>query len=198
MSLKPDRQFQVQIRELKVQRERLAADQYEITMDLQLEGRAGEDTLFVLELVYAGVFVALNVPESSLDPFLLIECPRLLFPFARRIVADATRDGGFPPLLLDPIDFVGLYRRRQQQAEAEAQSDRGGRRYRTRSSATAPPSERAPQPASAARRRGTGRPTPSAGSTSSTASTARNRARALGAANCCSITRSTSASSGSQ
>jgi preprotein translocase subunit SecB len=122
LGLKSDRQFQVQIRELRVQRERLAADQYEISMDLQLEGRAGEDTLFVLELVYAGVFVVLNVPESSLEPFLMIECPRLLFPFARRIIADATRDGGFPPLLLDPIDFVGLYRRRQQQAETEAQA----------------------------------------------------------------------------
>jgi preprotein translocase subunit SecB len=91
-------------------------------MDLQLQGRAGEDTVFVLELVYAGVFVVQNVPESSLEPFLMIECPRLLFPFARRIVADTTRDGGFPPLLLDPVDFVGLYRRRQQQGEAE----RGG------------------------------------------------------------------------
>ncbi len=126
LSLKPDRQFQVQFRELRVQRERLAADQYEISMDLQLEGRAGEDTVFVLELVYAGVFVVLNVPESSLEPFLMIECPRLLFPFARRIIADATRDGGYPPLLLDPIDFVGLYRRRQQQAEADAQADLGG------------------------------------------------------------------------
>ncbi len=121
LSLKPERQLQVQIRDLQVQRERLAVDQYEITLDLQLEGRAGEDTMFVLELVYAGVFVVLNVPESSLEPFLLIECPRLLFPFARRIIADATRDGGFPPLLLDPIDFVGLYRRRQQQ-----DAERGG------------------------------------------------------------------------
>jgi preprotein translocase subunit SecB len=121
-SLRPDRQFQVQIRELQVQRQSLGPDQHEVSMDLQLQGRAGEDTVFVLELVYAGVFVVQNVPESSLEPFLMIECPRLLFPFARRIVADTTRDGGFPPLLLDPVDFVGLYRRRQQQGEAE----RGG------------------------------------------------------------------------
>jgi preprotein translocase subunit SecB len=126
LGLKPDRQFQVQIRELQVQRQRLAADQYEVTLDLQLRGLAGEDTLFVLELVYAGVVAVLNVPESSLDASLLVECPRLLFPFARRIIADATRDGGFPPLLLDPIDFVGLYRRHQQQAGAET-AEGGGR-----------------------------------------------------------------------
>jgi preprotein translocase subunit SecB len=120
LSLKADRQFQVQIRELQVQRQPLAVDQYEVSLDLQLQGMSGEETVFVLELVYAGVFVVLNVPETSLEPFLLIECPRLLFPFARRIVADATRDGGFPPLLLDPIDFVALYRRRQQPDEAAA------------------------------------------------------------------------------
>jgi preprotein translocase subunit SecB len=60
----------------------------------------------------------LNIPQDSLQALLLIECPRLLFPFARRVVADATRDGGFPPLLIDPIDFATLYRRRQQQAQA--------------------------------------------------------------------------------
>jgi preprotein translocase subunit SecB len=122
LSLKPDRQLQVQIRELQVQRELLAADQYRVTLDLQLQGLNGEDTVFVVELVYAGVFIVINVPENSLEPFLLIECPRLLFPFARRIIADATRDGGFPPVLLDPIDFVGLYRRRQLPAEPEGQA----------------------------------------------------------------------------
>jgi preprotein translocase subunit SecB len=121
LGLRPERQFQVQVRELQVERERLAADQYEVTLDLRLQGLTGEDTVFVLELVYAGVFMAINVPENSLEPFLLIECPRLLFPFARRIIADATRDGGFPPLLLDPIDFAGLYRRRRPAAGPEAQ-----------------------------------------------------------------------------
>ena len=73
----------------------------------------------------AGVFSLINVPPDSLQPLLLIECPRLLFPFARRvIVADATRDGGFPPLMIDPIDFVSLYRRRQQQAQAGASGRR--------------------------------------------------------------------------
>ena len=125
LSLKPDQQFQVQIRELQVKRQRHDADRHEVILDLQLEGRAGDDTIFVLELSYAGLFVVLNVPESSLEPFLLIECPRLLFPFARRIIADVTRDGGFPPLLLDPLDFIALYRR-QQQAEAQAQAENGG------------------------------------------------------------------------
>jgi preprotein translocase subunit SecB len=124
LGLQADRQFQVQIRELQVQRQSLGPDRHEVSLDLQLQGLSGEETMFVLELVYAGVFVVANVPESSLEPFLLIECPRLLFPFARRIIADATRDGGFPPLLLDPVDFMGLYRRRQQAAEAPA--ERGG------------------------------------------------------------------------
>jgi len=68
------------------------------------------------------VFGLLNIPPDSMQALLLIECPRLLFPFARRIIADATRDGGFPPLLLDPIDFVALYRRRQQQAQQPAEA----------------------------------------------------------------------------
>jgi preprotein translocase subunit SecB len=124
--LKPDHQFQVQIRELQVKRQKLAPDRHEVVLDVQLEGHAGEDTVFVLELSYAGLFVVLNVPESSLEPFLLIECPRLLFPFARRIIADVTRDGGFPPLLLEPLDFVALYRRQHQQAEAQIQAEGNG------------------------------------------------------------------------
>lgn len=73
------------------------------------------DTAFVVELVYAGLFGLANVPEEALEPFLIIEAPRILFPFARRIIADATRDGGFPPLMLDPIDFASLYMAQQAQ-----------------------------------------------------------------------------------
>jgi preprotein translocase subunit SecB len=73
------------------------------------------DTAFVVELVYAGLFGLSNVPEEALEPFLIIEAPRILFPFARRIIADATRDGGFPPLMLDPIDFASLYMAQQAQ-----------------------------------------------------------------------------------
>ena len=83
-------------------------------MTLRLEGKAESQgtLLFGFELVFAGVFRIQNVPAESLQPVVLIECPRLLFPFAREIVATAVRNGGFAPLLLDPIDFVGLYRQR--------------------------------------------------------------------------------------
>lgn len=72
-----------------------------------------DNTSFVVELVYAGLFGLTNVPDEALEPFLIIEAPRILFPFARRIIADTTRDGGFPPLMLDPIDFGSLYMAQQ-------------------------------------------------------------------------------------
>jgi preprotein translocase subunit SecB len=80
-------------------------------VDLKLSARAQRDDgpLFHVELMYGGVFEVTGVPEESLEPVLLIECPRFLFPFARRIVADVTGDGGYPPFLLDPIDFAGVY-----------------------------------------------------------------------------------------
>ena len=86
----------------------------DVEVELRLEARAvdGETTLFAVELVYAGVFRLMNVTQETVNPIMLIECPRLLFPFARQIIADASRDGGFPPLLLDPIDFLTLYRQR--------------------------------------------------------------------------------------
>jgi preprotein translocase subunit SecB len=85
---------------------------FEVT--LRLEGKAETQgmLLFSFELVFAGAFRIQNVPADSLQPVVMIECPRLLFPFAREIVATAVRNGGFAPLLLDPIDFVGLYRQR--------------------------------------------------------------------------------------
>ncbi len=90
----------------------IAATDFEVT--LRLEGKAESQgmLLFNFELVFAGAFRIQNVPADSLQPVVLIECPRLLFPFAREIVATAVRNGGFAPLLLDPIDFVSLYRQR--------------------------------------------------------------------------------------
>jgi preprotein translocase subunit SecB len=90
----------------------IAATDFEVT--LRLEGKAESQgmLLFGFELVFAGAFRIQNVPADSLQPVVLIECPRLLFPFAREIVATAVRNGGFAPLLLDPIDFVSLYRQR--------------------------------------------------------------------------------------
>ena len=74
--------------------------------------------LFAFDLTFAGVFRIQNVPQDTLQPLVMIECPRLLFPFAREIVANAVRNGGFPPLLLDPVDFVSLYQQRVAQAAA--------------------------------------------------------------------------------
>jgi preprotein translocase subunit SecB len=108
---------EIQIR-VDARAQELGSERYEVTFQLHCEARSGDDPVFMVELTYAGLFSLSNVPRESLQPVLLIECPRLLFPFARRIVADVTRDGGFPPLMIDPIDFVTLYRRRQEQGQA--------------------------------------------------------------------------------
>ena len=76
---------------------------------------AGGRPVFIAELSYSGVFTLTGVPENSVEPILLVECPRLLFPYARNILADVTRDGGFPPVLLQPIDFVSLWQSRRAQ-----------------------------------------------------------------------------------
>lgn len=87
----------------------LAPSQFEVELRITAHASQAEKKAFVVEVLYAGVFTMHNVPDEQLKEVCLIEGPRLLFPFARRIVADATRDGGFPPLLLEPIDFVALY-----------------------------------------------------------------------------------------
>ncbi|AFO89299.1 protein-export chaperone SecB [Phaeobacter inhibens] len=107
-------------------KKRQAENQYEVMTKLNIESKdkEGNVVLFVLELEYVGIFNISGIPEDQLHPFLLIECPRMLFPFLRRIVSDVTRDGGFPPLNLDNIDFVAIYRNelaRRQQAEAAEQ-----------------------------------------------------------------------------
>ncbi len=91
----------------------------EVSLKIEVKAIAPQGTAFAVELLYAGLFGMRNVPEDQAQPFMLAEAPRLLFPFARRVLADAIRDGGFPPLLLDPIDFGGLY---LQQAQAMAQT----------------------------------------------------------------------------
>ncbi|MBM7067243.1 protein-export chaperone SecB [Actibacterium sp. 188UL27-1] len=87
-------------------------NQYEIILKFNVESKNKSDaaTLFLMELEYGGIFLIENVPEEQLHPFLLIECPRMLFPFVRRIVSDVTRDGGFPPLNMENVDFLALYR----------------------------------------------------------------------------------------
>jgi len=99
----------------------LAATDYEVS--LKLEGKAesadGTTLLFAFDLTYAGVFRIQNVPQEQVHPVVMIECPRLLFPFARELIASSVRGGGFPPLLLDPVDFVALYQQRVAQMQQE-------------------------------------------------------------------------------
>lgn len=109
-------------------KKRQTENQYEVGCKFTItsKNKGSEDTLFLLELDYVGIFHIEGVPEDQLHPFLMIECPRMIFPFIRRIVSDVTRDGGFPPLNLENIDFVTLYRseiaRRQAETSAAAPS----------------------------------------------------------------------------
>ncbi len=106
--LQPEVQVQVSLDG----RKRSVENQYEVICKyiVTSKNKATGDTLFLLELEYGGIFLIEGVPETQLHPFLMIECPRMLFPFARRIISDVTRDGGFPPVNVDNIDFVSLYR----------------------------------------------------------------------------------------
>lgn len=88
------------------------ANVYEVALQIRADAKAGPTACFIAELSYCGVFTV-NVPQEHLEPLLLVECPRLLFPFARNILADVTRDGGFPPVMLAPIDFVALWQSRR-------------------------------------------------------------------------------------
>lgn len=111
--------------EIKVQinldAQQRGGDQYDVALKLKVDSRVESGQLFILELDYAGRFLIRNVPQDQLHALLMIECPRLIFPFLRRIVGDITRDGGYPPLNLEIIDFLALYRSevaRRQAAEA--------------------------------------------------------------------------------
>ena len=104
--------------DVKVEARPLGQDVYEVELSIEAQAKVGDDTVFVIECLYAGVFQISGLPQEHLGPFLMIECPRLLFPFARNIVADSTREGGFPPLMLQPVDFVELYRKRMAAQEA--------------------------------------------------------------------------------
>lgn len=109
-------------------RKRPVANQYEVITKFKVtsKNKVNGDVLFLLELEYGGTFHIEGVADEQIHPFLLIECPRLLFPYVRRIISDVTRDGGFPPLNVDQVDFMALYRqelarRAQAQAAAPAQ-----------------------------------------------------------------------------
>jgi preprotein translocase subunit SecB len=92
---------------------------YEIELKIEGKAEVGSTMLFAFDLVYGGVFRIQNIPQDQIHPVLMIECPRLLFPFAREIIATGVRNGGFPPLYIDPVDFIGMYR--QKMAEQGAQ-----------------------------------------------------------------------------
>jgi preprotein translocase subunit SecB len=105
--------------QINVNAKPLADNDFEVEIKLEGRAEAQGNLLFSFDLLYAGVFRIVNVPQESLQPIVMIECPRLLFPFAREIVANATRNGGFVPLMIDPIDFVALYRQRLAQAQPQ-------------------------------------------------------------------------------
>ena len=101
-------------------------DLHEVVVKVDITSSTNEGIAFKLELLYGGLFALRNVPQNQLDPFLLAEAPRILFPFVRKLITDATIEAGFPPLRLDPIDFAGLYMQRAAQAQAEALGGQAG------------------------------------------------------------------------
>lgn len=101
--------------QVNVNARQIEAQNFEIELSIEVKAMMGQDVMFLAEVLYAGIFRISGFSDEQLRAVVLIEGPRLLFPFARQIVADATRNGGFPPLLIDPIDFVALYQRRLQE-----------------------------------------------------------------------------------
>jgi preprotein translocase subunit SecB len=97
----------------------LAATDFEVALKIEGKAEVAASVMFAFELTYAGIFRIQNVPQEHVQPLLMIECPRLLFPFAREMISTAVRNGGFAPLLLDPIDFVALYQQRLAAAQAQ-------------------------------------------------------------------------------
>lgn len=107
--------------EVNVNAEEIGDGLYESVIEFNAKASANDLVFYEMEVSYAGMFKIENMPKDALGPFLLIHCPSLLFPFLRRLIADLTREGGFPPLLLDPLDFAGLYEQRR-----KAQTNGGG------------------------------------------------------------------------
>ena len=102
---------------------KLSDTDYEVGLKFRIEAKKDDKVQFITELEYCGVFRLVNIPEADTKPVLLIEAPRQLFPFARRVLADATRDGGYPPIMLDPIDFMALYQQNQANEETGKNTD---------------------------------------------------------------------------
>lgn len=121
----PESQPEISVK-VNVEAASRAEDRYEVILSLNVSSTIEGAPIFIAELDYAGLFLIQNVPQDQMHPLMMIECPRLIFPFARRIISDVTRDGGFPPLNLEPIDFLSLYRaeisRRQAAQTSPAQA----------------------------------------------------------------------------
>ena len=109
---------------VNTQTRRMDPERFETIIKIEITARQENSTMFMLEVSYGGLFALENVPEEQLAPICMIECPRQLFPFVRRVVSDATRDGGFPPLMLDPVDFSALYRAELEKRQAEAEPEK--------------------------------------------------------------------------
>ncbi|EJF74501.1 protein-export chaperone SecB [Bartonella alsatica] len=97
-------------------------DNYDVILSLSVKANDDTETLFHVELIYGGVFHIKNIPQEHVMPLVFIECPRLLFPFARQIISEATQNGGFPPLWIDPIDFAALFQKRLAEEQKDNQS----------------------------------------------------------------------------
>ncbi len=97
-------------------------DNYDVVLSLSVKASDDTEILFHVELIYGGVFHIKNIPQEHVMPLVFIECPRLLFPFARQIISDATQNGGFPPLWIDPIDFAALFQKRLAEEQNDNQS----------------------------------------------------------------------------
>ncbi|SNS46445.1 protein translocase subunit secB [Sphingomonas laterariae] len=104
--------------QFNIRADTLGEDVHEVALKIDVTAKAEQGVAFQVELLFGGLFGLRNVPQEQVQAFLLAEAPRLLFPFARRVLADAVRDGNFPPLMLEPIDFSGLYMQQQAQAQA--------------------------------------------------------------------------------
>lgn len=105
-----------------IKAQKLQDDVYEVVIVLSTRAHQNNNSLFLAELAYAGVFQVSNIPQEHMDRVLLIDAPFILFPFIRRVISDVTRDGGFPPLLLDPIDFHQIYQQNKQKSVAQTTS----------------------------------------------------------------------------
>lgn len=112
--------------QVNVENQTIAPERHLVALTTSIRAESEGEAVFSAELDYVGVFQLANVPENAIAPVLAIECPRLLFPFSRRIIAELTRDGGFPPLMLDPIDFAALYRQQLTQRAALQANEAAG------------------------------------------------------------------------